>query len=511
MSSKNDASRSVENPAETPNVADIQELLSEEDGTKRDIILSLLRTGDQMILSAAPKTGKSFLAQEIALSLARPFKGHERRWLFAPESGGDTPFEILRPKASSYPDYLDGKPMTIITEDDPEYESLAAEEAKKTYPGWRVLFFSLEMDRGETTRRLRKQLPRWGINTDPISDGHVGDPAVLESWAAISLKYCFGFLKNTEGNPGSNRQSLDVVDAQVSSTGKAVFNAGADARRITQLIEEYQADIVIYDTLIQLHSLSENDNVMMKAVLQKLRDLSWCGHAPVAHIVVHHTRKENPAYRGPLTPEMMRGAGSVHAAADVVMLARAVEGQPEFVEMNVSSRSSQVDGFVLKRSEQATFEWTPQGAERPLKKGEQKDLAFEQAILGQLEDAGEAGALLDRVRLATAIVALKEKHAWNFVLPKGDQATVDQVERLVRQGKIEWAYAIPKGQEANLEEVPLRLPSPAPKGQWRKEVKGKKGGKVTRPRKPAKRRPKVAQKRRRGARGKPRRKKSQTH
>lgn len=508
MSSKNDAPRSVENTVETPIVADLQELLRKADGTKRDIILSLLRSGDQMIVSAAPKTGKSFLAQEIALSLARPFKGDELRCLFAPASGGTTPFEISRPEV---PPGRSGGQKTIVTEGDPKDESLAAEEAKKANRGWRVLFFSLEMDRGETTRRLREQLPRWGINAKPIADGEAGDQAVLESWAAISLKYCFGFKKDNGTALGSRRQSLDVVDAQVSSTGKAVFNAGADARRITQLIEEYQAEIVIYDTLIQLHSLSENDNVMMKAVLQKLRDLSWCGHAPVAHIVVHHTRKENPAYRGPLTPEMMRGAGSVHAAADVVMLARAVEGHPEFVEMNVSSRSSQVEGFVLKRSQQATFEWTPQGVEKPLKKGEQKALAFERAILGQLEDAGEAGVLLDRKKLADDLVDLKKEHGWNFVPPEGDQATSDQVERLVRLGKIEWAYNIPKGEEANLEEVPLRLTSKAKKRQWRRKAKNKKVDTVTRPRKPAKRRPKVAPKHRRGARGKTRRKKSHTH
>ena len=43
---------------------------------------------------------------------------------------------------------------------------------------------------------------------------------------------------------------------------------------LQELIMEVDPDLVIYDTLIQMHSVNENDNILMKEALRILRRLT---------------------------------------------------------------------------------------------------------------------------------------------------------------------------------------------------------------------------------------------
>lgn len=319
----------------------VSNLLSLPESDNAWIIKGLLQPKGQMLLAAPPKSGKSLLASELALALAVPFNDNgvesEVRYLFGagPQPDGLFPgLEICRPK--------------------PPQES------------WRVLFLSLEMRENEVSVRLRKQLgglfPRISVprlqKTDP-------EPDKLK----FDLTHVFGLIGK---NSSELNQDLQIVaiengsgnrDEPSAPAGSAI--PGKDFLPLRELIMEAKPDVVIYDTLIQMHNVNENDNVLMKAVMRMVRRVTVKRSEvvegaidPVAHIVLHHTRKETGKFRTALSPEIMRGAGAVHGVADLVMLARQDQYKPEVLEIHISSRNSSIPNFFLKRDRKAlTHAW----------------------------------------------------------------------------------------------------------------------------------------------------------
>jgi RecA-family ATPase len=126
---------------------DVPELLKiAEDGGKW-LIKDVLRPGGQMILAGPPKSGKSLIAAEIALTLALPFKG-KRKVLFGSEaSKGKEPiaFEVEPPAGAS---------------------------------GYKVVFFSFEMRPPEVAHRLRAQLGGLGLNPAKAKKDELSLPLV---------------------------------------------------------------------------------------------------------------------------------------------------------------------------------------------------------------------------------------------------------------------------------------------------------------------------------------------
>ena len=111
----------------------VPDLLRIPESSSAWIVNGLLKRGSQMLLAAPPKSGKSLLASELALSLSLPFKPNERRFLFDARPHPETKFdglEITRPPKGKC---------------------------------WRVLFVSLEMREAEVSIRLRQQLRRFGL------------------------------------------------------------------------------------------------------------------------------------------------------------------------------------------------------------------------------------------------------------------------------------------------------------------------------------------------------------
>lgn len=283
-----------------------------------------------MLLAAPPKSGKSLLASEIALALSIPVKKGEERYLFGAEPESDTtpPFPGLKicPSASG--------------------------------EGWRVLFLSLEMREPEISVRLRKQLVRFGSAAPKLS-------TKIPEKFNFPLIHVFGL---PHPSAGGVKQDLQIITIRGTSGATGITEDGDDFRPLQELIKDVNPDVVIYDTLIQMHGLNENDNILMKDVMRALRRLTVVDgkgeagserHVSVAHIVVHHTRKESNQFRSALSPDSMRGAGAVHGVADLVMLARQ-DVRPETLEVHISSRSSSIPNFFLKRdSGTLTHTWEP--------------------------------------------------------------------------------------------------------------------------------------------------------
>jgi len=233
---------------------------------------------------------------------------------------------------------------------------------------------------------------------------------------------------------------------------------------IVQLIEQERPDVVIYDTLIQLHSINENDNVLMKRVMQQIRSITCWHHAAsqpvdVAHIVVHHTRKESAGYREALSPELMRGAGSVHGAADIVVLARnkARNGASKILEVHVSSRSSDVEDFELHRTANLTHVWNKRTAVDKAKETPEalKEKFFQAAILEILEGGGDAGVVLDSDTVCGLVEIKKREVSANFSVPKVHRVT-KEVTNLLKRRQIEYAVDVAHTNATSWKHYPLR-------------------------------------------------------
>lgn len=343
----------VQSPKPEPNrawtVVDLLKLTSTNDPW---IVEGLLRPAAQMILAGPPKSGKSMLAADIALSLARPFAEAEVRYLF-----GSLQSEPKPPSGAIFPTFKVTRP----------------EDGGQR--GWRVVYFSLEMQPAEVAERLRMQLPGHGISP---GDSNEEPPAALGN---ISLKTVFG-LNLIRDASSKNAQpeltpDLHILISDINSeTGRpAEKQNDTEFDAVRDILKATEAEIVVYDTLIQLHDLDENNNILMKSLMRTLRRLTMAPSKDgemrqLAHIVIHHTRKEGQQHAGPLSADSLRGAGAVHAVADLLMMIRPlhrggvysnpVNSSHKQLEVHVSSRYSEVANFVLeKNATTQTFLWKP--------------------------------------------------------------------------------------------------------------------------------------------------------
>lgn len=370
----------------------LQELLALQGGAEKWIIQGLLKRGGQMLLAGPPKSGKTLLASEIALSLSRRFSASEDRYLFDLKPNPDEGFPGLRIQRNG------DKP-------------------------WKVLFFSLEMREGEIADRLRQQCGATnGITAD--------------------LHHCFGF----PGPENSLEQDLSVVEVIQDKPGRPPkLIQGRHATAIQEIIQEIDPDVVIFDTLIQLHAVNENDNVQMKGVMRAIRKCAVVHRGrnhppePVAHIILHHTRKEGGHYKAPLSPEIMRGAGAVHGVADLVMLARPAKVYGT-LEVNVSSRSSSIPNFHLIRDESTLTHrlWSEVdrvAARSSVSPKERVQQRIREVFLAAIRNAGTEGRRMTGTELHELAKPLLEKEG--LVYKKvTDKALLTYLQPLFQRGDI---------------------------------------------------------------------------
>lgn len=328
------------------------------------IVDGLIAHGSQIIIAGPPKSGKSYLVTDIALALSRPFGSKEKeRCLFAsppkksPRRGNrsnkeevdrpvENPFRVNRPKGSS------------------------GEEKNR---GWKVLFISLEMGMALVRNRLKQQMNGYGLDTSDAKD--------------LDLHASFGLVPENQKPGESLQQDLEIVSLRrLGREAPVTRNEGAHYKRLQEIFNALQPELVIYDSLIQLHHYEENDNILMKAVMSELRNVTRYENGtvqvPIAHIILHHTRKAKSDQwnSGGPSADGMRGAGSIHAAVDLAMTIQSSEyatessdagvarnaspatGSKKRVVLNVSvsSRASTVDNFCLSRTSDGIHQFQAQ-------------------------------------------------------------------------------------------------------------------------------------------------------
>lgn len=101
---------------------------------------------------------------------------------------------------------------------------------------------------------------------------------------------------------------------RVAKTIRGVTQATQDAQRLTDLVKETKAILVVIDPFIRSHSVEENDNNAIDSVVQVFASLADTQKCSIS--IVHHTRKM-PAGTGAGDMDSARGASALASAARI--------------------------------------------------------------------------------------------------------------------------------------------------------------------------------------------------
>lgn len=164
--------------------------------------------------------------------------------------------------------------------------------------------------------------------------------------------------------------------------------------------------------------------------------------------LIVHTRKENTAFKAPLSPDIMRGAGAVHGVADLVMLARQSYNKGE-LEIHVSSRNSNIPNFWLRRTKDTLVHVWQQPKTREKVNGlSRKMVIFRDVLLNELKRAGKGGLKIDQVRLSKALELAGRKEGVNKV-DAGPDTLKKRINQLWKLGIIEARLTDSEGRRKN--------------------------------------------------------------
>lgn len=110
-------------------------------------------------------------------------------------------------------------------------------------------------------------------------------------------------------------RDMPILVAKALSDGGKVFEPTGDGEALVAELKSRHIDIFIADPFVTLHRVSENDNMMVDAVMTILRNVAH--QAQCALEVAHHLRKLNGEEA---TVDAIRGAGSIVGACRSVRL-----------------------------------------------------------------------------------------------------------------------------------------------------------------------------------------------
>lgn len=274
------------------------------------IVKGLIHAGDQVVLAGPPKVGKSILGTQLALAVAQ------------------------------------GNATSFLS------KAYVSERAQR-----RVLVFSLEMNAPMVAERLRVLFPKQSKA-----------PPKRSAPEQIPVTFVFEAERSV---------SLDIVNFSASFESKA-RKAGTpylteEGYLLKEIIRRENPDLVIFDTLIRIHALDENNNVAMSHLLRQLREICRIDERKfvdavsdstetervrrkIAHVVIHHTRKESAgvAWSGNKDANAVRGAGAIHAEADLVLTMSEVNKKGTVMIAMSARRVSVPDELFVER---ANFEF----------------------------------------------------------------------------------------------------------------------------------------------------------
>jgi len=334
--------------------ATLSDLLKAKRPKNEWIVKNLIHAGDQVVLAGPPKIGKSILGTQLALAVA---KGKQTSFL------------------------LD----EFVTPSNPR----------------RVLVFSLEMNAPMVAERMSQIFPRGAAKQKT-------NPADIPAT----------FVFSAEG-----AASFDIINFY--SSFESVVKKAAhprlseDGALLKEIIRLENPDLVIFDTLIRVHAVDENNNVAMSHLLRMLRRVcSTDERRPVnegesmtvkrkrrhiAHVVIHHTRKESAVAHGwgNRDANAVRGAGAIHAEADLV-LTMSEMNHKGLVMISMSARRIPVPGEVYVERKKLHF----QGVPRPLGLRQTKAGKLADALWKALAERRRSDSMLTRAQLVQRVAQL---------------------------------------------------------------------------------------------------------
>jgi len=258
---------------------ELERLWAEGSKPRTWIVRPLIAEGDQIILAGEPKSGKSLLASQLCLEIAK----------------GPGVLSISRPGASA-----ERKKVGVGKVDDRNptpglFEVLRAKSHDNGF--WRVLYVSFEMRPEVMWARTSQQAEGMKIKLLlPKPAPALGDRSPSSSYepGTHQSAYPFFHLFEIQG-----KRSLGIVaDFNRGDTAKPIHDSAVQLHAaFKSILARLRPDLVIFDSLSQLHYCDENSNAEMRDVLQQLRTLCCIssektGRHHIAHLIIHHTRKE---------------------------------------------------------------------------------------------------------------------------------------------------------------------------------------------------------------------------
>ena len=231
------------------------------------IVNELIQEGDQVVLSGPPKSGKTILALQLALAVAK----------------GDHPF--LDPK---------------------NYRSTEAGI---------VLFISLEMKPAAIATRLRLQTDPallkavghnlrflFGLpNQDRVVIAEMKEGRMVETGDALQIQELLKTL----------RPKLIIIDTLIQIhrfDENQNIVMGELMRHIRRLCSPYlECESVETDPWGEVLTLADANTTKTYR------------RSPIAHVLVHHNRKGGGFDDGKASPDSIRGAGAIHSEADLAI------------------------------------------------------------------------------------------------------------------------------------------------------------------------------------------------
>lgn len=149
----------------------------------------------------------------------------------------------------------------------------------------------------------------------------------------------------------SDLRMLDVTDPD-------------ELKKMREYIKNEGYEFVVIDVLSRCHSVDENDNGSMRAVLFALRHM--CGDA--TSVVVHHARKPpSGAEHVNLGPSSIRGASSILGEVDMALVLVVRGGQGARYSLSLTARNVEVpDELLLDRSSEDMLYYEHEGQESNL-------------------------------------------------------------------------------------------------------------------------------------------------
>lgn len=136
-------------------------------------------------------------------------------------------------------------------------------------------------------------------------------------------------IHSAEDTPGDLKQSLKQLGIEVPpngsllicrDTGKVRLDDRASLKRTLKLAAQIHAKLVIFDPLVEFHSLDENNASDMSSLLSPLR--SWAHANEASVLVVHHTGKPREGSAGAPTrrENNVRGSSAIMGKVDGMIL-----------------------------------------------------------------------------------------------------------------------------------------------------------------------------------------------